>query len=347
MRVLIFNTGNLADVMQMLPAFTDAKYSHANMVFDVIVDERWAEVPQWHPAVGHVFTIPSHSWQRGFISLFASEDVKRLKKQLRKYSYDWVIDLYGGWSSAWFARTVQCACAGFSKVDQKKRSSSVLYNHRQPEAQNLHRVEQIRRLLAHCLHYAVPKSANPKNASGQIDVDYGIEPSRFCAQSASQQAITLMLGAKETRLRLDVEHAKQLVQRLCAMGRPVRLLWRDRVSGDYLRSLAEGTDAELMPNLKISGIASVLMDSCSVVSVDNGLSHMAAALKVPMVRLHSEHTPDCKTAYGGQQLVLAQTDNQCPPAQLLSALERLMATMPAVANELYQKPEAAGVSRVY
>ncbi len=337
MRVLVFNTGNLADVMQMLPAFTDAKRSHSNMVIDVIVDERWAEVPHWHPCVGQVFTIPSRSWQRGFISLLASEDVKRLKKQLRKYSYDWVIDLYGGWSSAWFSRTVQCACAGFSKVDQKKRSSSMLYNHRQPEAHDLHRVEQIRRLMAQCLHYPAPKNA----------VDYGIERKRFCAQSASRKAISLLLGAKDTQLRLRTDEARALVQQLCATGRQVRLLWRDRASGDYLRTLAENTDAELMPNLKISGIASVLMDSCAVVSIDNGLSHIVAALQIPMVCLHSQHSPKNKVAYGGQQVVLTQGDNHCAPPHLLSALEQLMATMPPVVNQLYQKPQSAGVSRSY
>lgn len=334
MRVLVFNTGNLADVMQMLPAFTDAQRAHGHLVIDVIVDDRWSEVAQWHPAVGQVFSIPSRSWQRGIVSLFASEDVKRLKKQLRKYSYDWFIDLYGGWSSALFARTVQCASAGFSSCRDKKQSSSVLYHHRQPENHSLHRVEQVRRLLAHCLHYPPYTST----------ADYGLNRDRFCSPSAAKNAICLTLGAKDTRLRLPPDQASQLIQQLSATGRPVRLLWRDRASGDYLRSIAENTDAELMPSLKLSGIASVLLDCCSVITVDNGLAHLAAALQVPMVRLHSVHTPDQNAAYGGQQTVLKEGEQSWAPDELVSSLWQLVDTMPSADSQPYSNASVASAA---
>lgn len=337
MRVLVFNSGNLDDVIQMLPAFTDAQRAHAHLTIDVIVDERWREVPQWHNAVGQVFTIPSHSWQRGLISVLASDDIKRLRKQLRKYNYDWVIDLYGGWLSAWFARTMHSVTAGFSRVDQKNRSSALLYNRRVAEEGDVHRVQQVRRLTAHCLNYAVPKT----------DADYGLDGNRFCAHSAASDAICLMLGCKDINLRLGVADAKLLVQQLCSIGRPIKLLWRDRVSGEYLRTIAEQTNAELTPSLKISGIASVLLDSRAVISVDNGLSHLAAALSVPMVRLQRASTPSSRVAHGGRQRVLLDSEHAWTPNRLIATLEQLIASAPPVAPSLAKAPVAANLTRVH
>lgn len=335
MRVLIFNTGSLADVMQMLPAFTDARRALSSLVIDVIVDERWAEVPSWHPAVGQVFTLPSRCWQRGLLSLFASDDVKRLKKRLGKFNYDWMVDLNGFWSSAIFARSINCPSAGFSRADQKHRSSAMLYNHRQPQDHTSHWVDQVRRLISDCLHYPAPQNAP----------DYGLERSRFCAHSHSQNTICLMLGAKDSRLRMAQDEAHKLIHQLTESGNTARLLWRDRASGDYLRTMAEHTDAQLMPNLKLSGIASVLVDSSAVISVDNGLSHLAAALDAPMLRLNSRTIGETKSAYGGRQLVVDEGQQGWSAELLVSSLRQLMATMPVVANEHYQKPTMVGAAR--
>lgn len=315
MRLLVINVGSLAGIVQMLPAFTDLERIYPQIAIDVIVDERWAEVPHWHTAVGKVFTVSIKRWRQSFLnlSLVSSEETKRLRRQLRKFNYDWVIDLQGGWLSAGFARSIHCPSAGFSSSNHKLRTSAVLYNYRHPEAKQVHRVEQVRRLFSGCLAYTQPK----------ITVDYGIACGRF-ATSARGGSICLMLGCRNTGKRMPIKEARQLVEQLANAGNHVRLLWRDRSSGDYVHSVAEGTAAECLPRLKLSGIASVLSDAKAVISVDNELSHLAAALKVPMVLLLKNQPGDFKGAYGGIQTIAKSELDNWQPSVIVGKLQQFI-----------------------
>ncbi|WP_317933323.1 glycosyltransferase family 9 protein [Halioxenophilus sp. WMMB6] len=314
MRILVLNAGNLADVVQSLPAFSDAVEALPHLVIDVVVDERWEEVPHWHKAVGRVFTIPMHRWRHGLLSMLASDDAKKLRRQLRKFNYDWVIDLHGSWISAGYARSFNSASAGFSRVDRKKRTCSYLYHYRHPEESDLHRVNRIRNLFSHSLGYAVRRTPP----------DYGLDIRRFVAIASERQRVCLLLGAKQPQIRMPGAQATALIQQLQAQGYEVRLAWRDRNSGDYLKAIAAATGAVLLPNLKLSGIASVMADSMAVIAVDNGLSNLAAAFGVPLLRLAHTDADNNRTAFGGCQRVVPFATEPEDVSDWLVALQQLL-----------------------
>ncbi len=339
MRVLVLNLGRLADVVQMLPAFTDVKNHYAHAVIDTIVDERWGEIPHWHPAVGNVFTVPVKRWRQSLftLSMLSSEESKRLRRQLRKFNYDWVIDLNGGWLTAGYVRSIHSASAGFSSANNKKRASSVLYNYRQPEEKYLHWVEQVRHLFSGCLSYSRPKQL----------ADYGLESCSFNT-SAKGGSVCLMLGARDTSRRMPIKEARGLIGQLADTGLCTRLVWRDRNSGDYVRSVSDGSAAEFLPRLKLSGIASVLADAKAVISVDNELSHLAAALGVPMVRLQKSDADTIHTAYGGHQSEIISQHGDWSPGVIVDQLQQLLKPESAD-NRQAQQPvlaqESAGSHR--
>ena len=51
MRVLLIKTSSLGDVIHTLPALTDAARAIPGIQFDWVVEEGFAEIPAWHPAV--------------------------------------------------------------------------------------------------------------------------------------------------------------------------------------------------------------------------------------------------------------------------------------------------------
>ncbi len=59
MRVLLVKTSSLGDVIHTLPALTDAARAIPGIQFDWVVEEGFAEIPAWHPAVARV--IPGRS----------------------------------------------------------------------------------------------------------------------------------------------------------------------------------------------------------------------------------------------------------------------------------------------
>ena len=79
-------------------------------MFDWVIEEAFAEIPQWHPAVDRVILMP---WRRirkkPFSRIFFSE-IKRFKSQLSE-RYDLIIDAQGLVKSAFmslFAKGIRC-----------------------------------------------------------------------------------------------------------------------------------------------------------------------------------------------------------------------------------------------
>lgn len=64
MRVLLIKTSSLGDVIHALPALTDAARAIPGIKFDWVVEEGFAEIPTWHPAVGKVIPVAIRRWRK-------------------------------------------------------------------------------------------------------------------------------------------------------------------------------------------------------------------------------------------------------------------------------------------
>ncbi len=322
MRILVLNAGNLADVVQMLPAFSDAKHAFPHIAIDVVVDERWAQVPSWHPAVDRVFTLAVKDWRIGMLSLVASNELKRLRIQLRKHAYDWVVDLHGNWLSAWFSRSFNTNSVGFSRLNDKKKTYSFLYNQKIPAQCNLHRVEQIRRLFSEGINYKITYP----------NCFYSLDANSFC--QGCDNSVVLCFGCKDNKQRYPAALGRQLIQNLVDQGLRVKLLWRDAESGSYVKSMAEGiSSVEIMPKLSLSGIAAVMVQARAIVTVNNGLSHLAAALGIPTVCLLGPKSDLNTAAKGANQLKIIEIHSpgfDYPPAKIQTEINDLIDQYPSI-----------------
>ena len=66
MKVLVVKTSSLGDVIHTLPALTDAAQSIPNISFDWMVEESFAEIPPWHPAVNKIIPMSWRRWRKNF-----------------------------------------------------------------------------------------------------------------------------------------------------------------------------------------------------------------------------------------------------------------------------------------
>lgn len=64
MRVLLIKTSSLGDVIHTLPALTDAAAAIPGIQFDWVVEEGFAEIPAWHPAVAEVIPVAIRRWRK-------------------------------------------------------------------------------------------------------------------------------------------------------------------------------------------------------------------------------------------------------------------------------------------
>lgn len=64
MRVLIIKTSSMGDVLHTLPALTDAMLALPGIEFDWVVEEGFAQIPGWHPAVSRVLPVAIRRWRK-------------------------------------------------------------------------------------------------------------------------------------------------------------------------------------------------------------------------------------------------------------------------------------------
>ena len=80
-----------------------------------VVEEGFAEIPTWHPAVGKVIAVAIRRWRKNIWETLKSGEWKRFKHALRAEKYDLVIDAQGLVKSAFLTRYVKAPVAGLDK----------------------------------------------------------------------------------------------------------------------------------------------------------------------------------------------------------------------------------------
>ena len=84
MRVLVVKMSSLGDVIHTLPAITDAARALPHCRFDWVVEEAFAEIPGWHPAVDRVIPIALRRWRKHPLRDFTGAEWRQCRQALRK-----------------------------------------------------------------------------------------------------------------------------------------------------------------------------------------------------------------------------------------------------------------------
>ncbi len=299
MRVLIVKTSSLGDVIHTLPALTDASRACPNVEFDWVVEDSFAEIPSWHPAVSEVIPVSIRRWRKQIFKTIGSVEWKQFRTQLRKHHYDLVIDAQGLLKSAWVTRLVKAPAAGYDKHSVREKLAALAYQHQYQVPVDMHAVERTRELFAMALDYQKPDS------KGQ----YGIDRSRFCSVTQEATNVVFLHGTTRHDKHYPEDYWKQLASKLTAQGIRVRLPWgnTDEKRRAY-RIAADNPLIQVLPKLNLQGVAGVLSQATAVVAVDTGLGHLSAALDIPTISLYGPTSPDLVGAYGENQIHLCAAD---------------------------------------
>ena len=78
----------MGDLMHALPALTDACEQYPEVEFDWVVDEAFAEVPSWHPAVKNIYRSAHRRWKKNFKSSWLKGEFSRFWNDLNINEYD-------------------------------------------------------------------------------------------------------------------------------------------------------------------------------------------------------------------------------------------------------------------
>lgn len=302
MRVLIIKTSSLGDVIHTLPALTDAAHAIPGIRFDWVVEEGFAEIPSWHPAVDQVIPVAIRRWRKNLWQTIKSGEWKAFKQRVRERQYDLVIDAQGLVKSAWLTRYVKAPVAGLDRYSAREGWASRFYDRRLSVAVGQHAVERVRQLFAMALAYDLPEGIG----------NYGLDLDRLQLPPAAPYVVFLH-GTTWATKHWPEAYWRDLAERMGRRKLEVRLPWGNPAEKARAERIAQGlNNCQVLPKLNLAGVARVLAAAKACVAVDTGLGHLAAALDVPTISLFGPTNPGLTGAYGRTQIHQA-SDWPCAP----------------------------------
>ncbi|MBA1276614.1 MULTISPECIES: lipopolysaccharide heptosyltransferase I [Pseudomonadaceae] len=294
MRVLLIKTSSLGDVVHTLPAVTDAQRAVPGIQFDWVVEEGFAEIPAWHPAVAQVIPVAIRRWRKQPLQTLRSGEWRRFKARLREARYDLVIDAQGLLKSAWMTRYVKAPIAGLDRDSAREPLASRFYDRRYAVPRDQHALERVRQLFAQSLGYPVPETI----------ADYGLDRNQLATPGEAPYLLFLH-GTTWPSKHWPEQYWRELAERMSEFGWAIRLPWGNADEKARAERIADGlAGVSVLPRLNLGGIAKVVAGARACVAVDTGLGHLAAALDVPSISLYGPTLPGRVGAYGRSQVHL-------------------------------------------
>lgn len=306
MKVLVVKTSSLGDVIHTLPALTDAMQAVPGIRFDWAVEEAFAEIPSWHPAVDRVIPLALRRWRKSPLKALRIGQWSAYRAALRAEHYDAIIDAQGLMKSALLVtRMARGPRYGLDRASAREPLAARLYDHQIPVARGQHAVERVRQLFARALGYRLPEGRG----------DFAIAR-HFAARDGAPYLVFLHATTRHAKHWPEAYWA-ELASLAGQHGLPVRLFWNTPAERERATRLAAAsTNVTVLPRMTLAEVAAELAGATGVVSVDTGLSHLAAALDRPNVVLFGPTDPGLVGGYGANQICLRAKDFPAPPTEL-------------------------------
>jgi heptosyltransferase I len=298
-RILLVKLTSLGDLIHALPALTDAKAVYPELVFDWVIDENFQEVAEWHPAIGRTFTTNHRRWRKNLLS--SCTPIYGLVKRIRETDYDLVLDGQGNFKSALISLLAKGTRAGFDRKSVREPIAQFVYQKKYSASWQLHAIDRLRRLFSGALGYPLPRTPP----------DFGIQQERFRTPSLALPSsffVFVHSATWETKLWPEA-HWIELIRKV---DHPVLLPWGTAKEKERALRLAATTHATVLPKLTLSEVGYIVANARACVSVDTGLSHLAAALKIPSVTIYGS-TDAGLIGASGQGQIHVQATRFCAP----------------------------------
>ncbi|AOF53034.1 lipopolysaccharide heptosyltransferase 1 [Rodentibacter caecimuris] len=315
MKICLIKTSSMGDVIHTLPALTDAQQMIPNLTVDWVVEENFAEIPQWHSALHQVIPIALRRWRKSPFSSQTKNEWEIYRTLLQKERYDAVIDAQGLFKSAFFAtRLANGTTHGYDCHSIREPIASFFYEKKYAISYQQHAVERIRQLFALSLNYELPHSQG----------DYGIAQ-HFTAASIEPYVIFFHATTRDDKHWLESEW-ENLIEKMTALFVQIRLPWGNEKEKERAERLAKNyPNVQVLPKLTLTELAKQIANATAVVSVDTGLSHLTAALDKPNITLYGATDPTLIGCYGkNQQYLSASSMAEISAEQVFSRLEPLL-----------------------
>lgn len=319
-RILIVKTTSMGDVIHALPVVEDVLQHFPDAHIDWLVEESFADIPRLHPRVQQVFTVAVRRWRKQWWRCQTWRDIAAVKRAVAAQPYDVVLDLQGLVKSAVMATWAHGPRHGYDKHSIREPLASRFYQHQYAISYRQHAVIRMRTLAALALGYAMP----------QDKPAYGLSTQSL--QTQAPAFLALHATSRDSKLWPE-QHWVALGQHYAAQGLQMWLPWAsDSERARAERIAAQVPQALVLPKLSLQQLASQMPQTHFAVGVDTGLSHLAAALDLPVVALYTDTEPAFTGVAGGRKAPAVNVGGKGQVPAVTEVIAQLSTITPAVTS---------------
>lgn len=301
-KILIVRSSSLGDLVFVLPAISDIAQHFPDATIDWVVEEAFAEIPSWHPAVNQVITISHRRWRKNWWSSEARRERAEFRKIVRQTKYDMVLDMQALMKSVWVVRQTRGERHGLDWKSARERLSSLFYHKR-------HRVNfwqpaviRQRELAALALGY---EYEGPPNFGLQAFTD-GVEIQNYAVVMPSASRDDKLWPEEDWHAALDL---------LVAHGLELRVLAGNAKEAERAAELVKRyPNVQFLTGLPLKEVAHQLAAARLMIGLDSGLTHLSAALGRPTIGIYCASTP-VRTPLTGSSMTASLGDRGVPPSR--------------------------------
>jgi heptosyltransferase-1 len=304
MRVLIIKLSSMGDLMHALPALTDAVNNVPGISFDWVVDENFAEVPKWHPAVEKLIVSAHRRWKKNLRAAWINGEFKGFYKQLNHRDYDLVIDLQSNLKSALVSLLRRSPVSGYDHQSCREKPAHLSYKHQYSIPVNQHAIARQRQLFARIFGYQEPNTASEYNVNFTQFASPDIKPK-------NKYVVFVHNASWETKL-WPVNYWQDASQRAADLGYTVVLPSGNDKEFKRAQKIAEGCSAAIaLSKTNLDDIAAIISGATAMLCSDTGLAHLAAMAATPAITLYAVTDTSLIGTVGNNQrhIVAAQDAN--------------------------------------
>lgn len=303
MHVLFVKLSSMGDLIHALPALSDAQAAIPGIRFDWVIEESFAEVATWHPAVNRVITTAHRRWRHQKWEILRTGEIINFVRKLRTTQYDLVIDGQTNWKSALVTRFSRGLRCGLDRNSVREFVAHWMYQKKTYVSKSEHAVVRMRMLLAQLLGYRYENTA-PDFA---INIKQLPKPQLTLPH---QYLVFIHNASWESKLWPE-NYWLELLKKVTAQGYHVLLpAGNAQEQARSMRLAQVSPHITALPYLSLSEMAYIIAHAKAAVCNDTGLSHLVAAVQVPSINLYG---PTDSGLIGAPGQIHLQADFPCAP----------------------------------
>ena len=313
-KILIIRTSSLGDLVHMLPAVSDIARHVPGAQIDWIVEENFAEIPSWHPAVHEVIPVAHRRWRKHWWAAETRKARAALRKNLDARRYDIVLDMQALMKSVWLVRQTHGTRHGLDRRSAREPLASFFYDVKHTVNFWQPAVKRQRELAAAALGYTYDG-----------EPDFGLHAITDGVQ-VQPYAVIMPSASRDDKL-WPQEAWHKVFGRLHEHGLDLKLLSGSPSETERATQLVAGNARALvLPRMDLSNVAKVLAGARIMVGLDSGLTHLSAGLGRPTIGIYKASTP-VRTPLEGPAYTasLGERGNEPSAETVLSAVDQALA----------------------